>query len=1446
MVMSRTRVWRRYVRVVLATLGAVMGAMLFPATQALASYGLGEPASFGPVLPGSESIAVEQLHHYVYVSAGGVIHKLGPSGEALEFTGLHSSELPVAGGLYQIAVDNSGTSSQGDLYAATLSGTVYKFDPSGLPDATDPHVGEGKFAEPTGVAVDSSGDVYVADYHHSAGGGGTVFGFSSSGVELNGGVPVLSGLTRPNAIALNSKGDLYVAESGVGTLEFTPDGLGGFDELTPTTVDSNSGFGVTVDLSTNDVFVDNYTFIEEFSEAGTKIGGSFMFGETLKSPNPILSLQESNSIAVSENTNTVFATDRTAGTVERFVELEAPPSEPKTGEAKEVTGVSAKLEGALEPAGKKLEYEFKYNIGASCAGGSITTVGEGSNAVSTVVEGLVPSSRYTFCLVAGNVGGTTAGEGKSFETLAVKPAVKELKAAGVTPFAASVEARVNPNGKTTKCQFEYGLANAHEHPAPCEPGEGSIPVGGSYVQAGASLKLLTPHKLYHYRISVESASGTAEEEATFETLETIAPRIETESATGNELKKATLAALINPEFQVTTCKVEYGTSDTYGTTEPCSTGLGEGGIAVSTNVTIEGLQPGITYHYRFTADNAKGESHSEDKTFTTLPLVVSEWVVNVSANSVTFSAEINPQGAETTYQFQYGTSEAYEADVPLSEASAGSGSTSIIAAVHTQGLSPGTLYHYRVVAKTTGGATIDNGPDHTFTTEPAGAEFALPDGRAWELVSPQKMDGAQIEFSGDRQVEMQASEDGGAIAYMTNVPVGSDMVGNEYLSQLLATRGPNGWSTQDIDVPNEKPTGFEDEEPKNGVQQYMLFSPDLSTALVEPSGPKPVLSPEASDSEATLYLRDNANGDYLPLVTPANVPPNTKFGVSKRRLKIVDSTPDLSHVIILSPEALTDNAVQTSGEDSPNLYEWSGGHLQLVNVLPNGKATDGEAYLGRNNRMVAHSISDDGRFVVWSHENTIFNASDAHTLYLRDMVKGEDVQLGGSHALFQTASSDGSKVFFNESNEGLAGDLMEYNTETGTQTDLTVDKNPGESAGVQPELMGASEDGTYVYFVANGVLANGAAEGASPGDCRSDLSSSEGTCNLYMLHETGGEWKTTFIATLSGADRSSWKGPEGFGSWDLTDVTSRVSPNGRYVAFMSERSLTGYDNTDAVSGQPDEEAYLYDASTGRLTCVSCSPTGERPVGVLDEYGNAPFVDPVGSWGGSTGTHWLAGSFPGWAPGADIENGFYQPRYLSDSGRLFFDSPEALVPQDTDGLENVYEYEPSGVGGCTNSGASFDGRLGGCVSLISSGTSGEESAFFDASTNGDDVFFLTTSHLVPAARETGYALYDAHVCSAGSPCVVAPVLPPACDSADSCRPAPSPQPAVFGAPASATFSGAGNVTPAVSKPAVTGKRPKAKTKRHKAKPKKRGKKRVRGARRAARSRALSLPADRRGR
>ena len=79
--------------------------------------------------------------------------------------------------------------------------------------------------------------------------------------------------------------------------------------------------------------------------------------------------------------------------------------------------------------------------------------------------------------------------------------------------------------------------------------------------------------------------------------------------------------------------------------------------------------------------------------------------------------------------------------------------------------------------------------------------------------------------------------------------------------------------------------------------------------------------------------------------------------------------------------------------------------------------------------------------------------------------------------------------------------------------------------------------------------------------------------------------------------------------------------------------------------------------------------------------------------------------------------------------------------------------------------------------------------------GEDVFFLTAAKLSPSDTDTALDVYDAHICSTAVPCPSTAVsVPPACTNTDSCRSAPSPQPEVFGAPASATFSGPGNQAP----------------------------------------------------
>ncbi len=252
-----------------------------------------------------------------------------------------------------------------------------------------------------------------------------------------------------------------------------------------------------------------------------------------------------------------------------------------------------------------------------------------------------------------------------------------------------------------------------------------------------------------------------------------------------------------------------------------------------------------------------------------------------------------------------------------------------------------------------------------------------------------------------------------------------------------------------------------------------------------------------------------------------------------------------------------------------------------------------------------------------------------------------------------------------------------------------------------------------------------------------------GKDNLYELHYDGTQWSTTFIATLSGEDIPEWEGNQ---NGNTAYLTARVSPNGRYLAFMSAAPITGYDNIDAnpaAKGARAEEVYLYDSATASLRCVSCDPSGARPAGVLDTEkageGLGLLVDRRLVWGREGQEHWLAGNIPGWTA-QTLTSALFQSRYLSDEGRLYFNSPDDLVPAASNGKEDVYEYEPSGVGSCQS-------PSGACVSLISGGSSDRESAFIEATPDGSSVFFITEARLLPQDTDTAFDIYDARECTA---------------------------------------------------------------------------------------------------
>ncbi len=271
--------------------------------------------------------------------------------------------------------------------------------------------------------------------------------------------------------------------------------------------------------------------------------------------------------------------------------------------------------------------------------------------------------------------------------------------------------------------------------------------------------------------------------------------------------------------------------------------------------------------------------------------------------------------------------------------------------------------------------------------------------------------------------------------------------------------------------------------------------------------------------------------------------------------KFVDATSDLSHVVLESGLGLTPESTEGG------IFEWADGSLKRVSVGPKG-----ELLRGGEIEMARNAISNDGTRVIWSVDDD--SGYSGYALFERDMITGKTVLI--SDGRYQAASSDGSKVFFTN------GDLYECEViERGGELECRLsDLAPG---GEVQDVLGVSEDGSYVYFVGQGVLTsveNSEQAKAVPGGE-----------NLYVYHDG----TTTFIATLSEADGPSF-------SLELKRSTARVSPNGLWLAFMSQQNLTGYDTHDALREGSDEEVYLYDASTNRLVCPSCEQTGALPAG----------------------------------------------------------------------------------------------------------------------------------------------------------------------------------------------------------------------------------------------------------
>lgn len=709
----------------------------------------------------------------------------------------------------------------------------------------------------------------------------------------------------------------------------------------------------------------------------------------------------------------------------------------------------------------------------------------------------------------------------------------------------------------------------------------------------------------------------------------IGPAVEAEATTIPQPNPVSLHGVVNPEGEranvgggETSAFFEYrvqGTTD-WSATSPTAAGAGETDVPVTAAVT---LMPHQVYEVRLSATTSLTTMHSPVVTVTsadTAPDVTTEPPTDRTTEGAVLRGNVNPNGIQTSYHFEYGPTSGYGSRTPSYEGVVGAGRQP--SAVHQalSGLAPGTIVHYRLVARNAVGETA--GTDQVFVTRTTG-----PLARAYELVStePGEAD-VQITASG-----FQARDDGGAMTYTSQAAV-ADSASSPLFVRSRALRTPDGWVSTPID-----PTINGPEENNNFFAATVAISEDQSHALVI-SDRK--LTPDAVEENGNLYVEDLATRTYVLVATSSErIGDRGIYGLTGATSAnpFMGGTPDMSTIAFSVADKLTSDA---SGQKS--VYRWTrGGGIKNVGLHADGSP-------------IATEISGASR---------------------------------GS-----SMSSDGSKLYY-ASLDGV------YLRSGSTTTAISVSQVPGAPGGAfGGELVQTSPDGRYALFVTSGTEETPLTPDA-PTAQKNLYRYDAVTNNLTFIGSEvsnanfvlGGSSDLTtvyFIGTVNGGPRGIYASRAGevkFVSGEPGPgqaARASVSRNGRYVAYMTEGG--------------DGQVHVFDLGSGITECASCRPDGKP------SSGDASL---------GIGT-------------ADILA--HHAQVVSDSGQVFFATPNSLVASDSNGTRDVYEW------------------AGGEVSLISSGAPGETSSIQDSTSSGDDVFFVTNGRLVGQDQDSAFDLYDARV------------------------------------------------------------------------------------------------------
>jgi len=643
------------------------------------------------------------------------------------------------------------------------------------------------------------------------------------------------------------------------------------------------------------------------------------------------------------------------------------------------------------------------------------------------------------------------------------------------------------------------------------------------------------------------------------------------------------------------------------------------------------------------------------------------------------------------------------------------------------------------------------------------AMASLPDGRAYELVSPPDKNGGDVLLANSRS---RASAQGEAFQFASLVGF-ADVHGTAVSSDYISRRTTQGWVTHGITPRQDALNGFLAVFGPGDAVYEGEFSPDLSAGVVRANA-FPETSPNVATVQNLFVRRDllSANRGTFDLLTDSVIPIPAPWArvtfppppeVVQRAYKpyFAGASADFHHVIFESILNLTQDTVDAGlprniGDDK--LYEWDNGVIRNVGILPSDEGgAPVRARAGRGTSVpftfyTHNAISSDGARIFFTNPDNgqIYMRSDGATTTRVSKSERRDPDPTPQPAQFRAATPDGSRVFFTSEellSDGVSGGRNLWRWDAGAPegsrlVQVSTDEVPGdESAPFVVGVLGVSNDGDWAYFIARGPLVD-------------DMPPTGATVPVIYQWHAG---RLRYVGKL----RAGFLLEERFTGdpeWLSVVKTSRVTTDGRNVLWVTSEGdqLSPHDH-GSCDGDPCEEIYVFstdaNSGNGRVVCVSCDPSGAPATA------SSLFITHV-------------------ATGAALQTSHLVQPLTQDGRFAFFQTAARLVDRDKNDQFDVYEYDL------------VQDRL----SLLSSGRADAfDSYFMDASASGRDVFFATRERLVGWDVDASYDIYDARV-GGGLPEPPRPTLP--CND-DQCQGTLGAPPAL-NVPTTRTFRGIGNV------------------------------------------------------